>query len=70
MLSKPNCFNSYHSHLIDVAENDLLNRVVLENLTDNSAVTTTNYENLFRVWMASERQVRDHLLIPFDKNSV
>lgn len=55
---------SRETNLVDVAEDDLLDGVVLEHFTDDAAVATTNDEHLLRVRVASQGKVGDHLLVP------
>ena len=51
------------TNLIDVAEDDLFDRVVFENFTDDTTISAADDENLFRVWVACEREMGNHLLI-------
>jgi hypothetical protein len=51
-------------HLVDVAEDDLLDGRVLERLADDAAVAAANDEDLLRVRVAGHREVTDHLLVP------
>jgi hypothetical protein len=51
------------SYLIDVAEDGLLNALVLDDLTEDTTVTTTNHENLLGVGVRVEGKVSDHLLV-------
>ena len=52
------------SYLVNVAKNGLLDRLVLDNLTKNTTVTTTNNEDLLWVRVGVHGQVGDHLLVP------
>lgn len=54
--------------LIDIAEDDLLDGIVLEDLTDDSTIAATNNEDLLRVGVRSERDVRDHLLVAIKRS--
>jgi hypothetical protein len=54
---------SERTHLVNVAQGDLLDRLVLEHLTDNTAVTTTDDEDVDGVGVGGQGQVRDHLLV-------
>lgn len=49
--------------LVNVAENGLLDGVVLDNLTENTTVTTTDDEDLLGVGVGVHGQVSDHLLV-------
>lgn len=49
--------------LVNVAQNGLLNGVVLDNLTEDTTVTATNNENLLGVRVRVHGQVGDHLLV-------
>jgi hypothetical protein len=49
--------------LVNVAEGGLLDTVVLDNLTENTTVTTTNDKDLLGVRMGVEGEVSDHLLV-------
>ena len=50
--------------LIDVAEDDLLDRVMLQNFAHDAAVTATDDKDLLWVWVTCQRNVGDHLLVP------
>lgn len=49
--------------LVDVAENGLLNALVLDNLTENTTITTANNENVLRVGVGVHGKVGDHFLV-------
>ncbi len=49
--------------LVNVTEDGLLDGVVLDNLTENTTVTTADNENTLRVGVGSERNVGNHLLV-------
>jgi hypothetical protein len=49
--------------LVNVAEGGLLDTVVLDNLTENTTVTTANDKDLLGVGMGVEGEVSDHLLV-------
>lgn len=49
--------------LINVAKDGLLNTVVLDNLAENTAVTTTNDKNLLGVGVGVHGKVCNHLLV-------
>lgn len=51
------------TYLVDVAENGLLNTVVLDDLTENASITTANNQDLLWVWVGVHGQVGDHLLV-------
>ena len=52
------------SDLVDVAQDDFLDRVMLQDLPDDAAIAASDDQNFFRVWVTREREVCDHLLIP------
>ena len=49
--------------LVDIAENGLLDGRVLDDLTEDTTVTTTDDKNLLRVGVGVKGQVGDHLLV-------
>jgi hypothetical protein len=49
--------------LVNVAENGLLDTVVLDDLTEDTAVTTADNENLLGVGVGVHGKVSDHLLV-------
>jgi hypothetical protein len=49
--------------LVNIAENGLLDAVVLDNLTEDTAVTTTDDQDLLRVGVSIHGKVSDHLLV-------
>lgn len=49
--------------LVDVAEGSLLNTVVLDNLTEDTTVTTADDKNLLGVGVGVEGEVGNHLLV-------
>jgi len=49
--------------LVNVAQGGLLNTVVLDDLTQNTSITTTNDQDLLGVWVRVHCQVGDHLLV-------
>lgn len=51
------------AHLVNVAEDGLLDGVVLDDLTEDTAVTATNNKNLLGVGVRVHGQVSDHLLV-------
>ena len=53
----------WQAHLINVAENSLLNALVLDDLAQHSSVTTANDQDLLWVWVGEHGQVGDHLLV-------
>jgi len=52
------------AHLVNVAKRDSLNGLVLEDFTNDTTVSTSDYKDILRVGVRCERQMRDHLLIP------
>lgn len=58
------------SHLVNVAQDDLLDSVVLQDLADNTTIAASDDEHLSRVGMACEREMCDHLLIAIASRSV
>lgn len=51
------------NYLVNVAEDGLLDTVMFNNLAKNTAITTTNDENLFGVGMRVHGEVGNHLLV-------
>lgn len=51
------------AYLIDVAKDGLLNTLVLDDLTEDTSITTTDDEDLLWVWVRVHGQVGDHLLV-------
>lgn len=51
------------ANLVDIAENSLLNALVLDDLAQNTSITTTNDQDLLRVWVGEHGQVGNHLLV-------
>jgi hypothetical protein len=49
--------------LVNVAEDGLLDAVVLDDLTENTTVTTTDDENVLGVGVGVHGEVGDHLLV-------
>jgi hypothetical protein len=50
--------------LVNVAKGDLLDRLVLEGLTDDTTVTATDDKDLLGVGVRVDGEVGDHLLVP------
>ena len=50
-------------YLIDVAKNGLLDTLVLDNLSEDTAVTTANDQDLLGVGVGHHAEVGDHLLV-------
>ena len=50
-------------YLVNVAEDGLLDGLVLDDLTEDTAVTATNDEDLLRVGVGVHGEVGDHLLV-------
>lgn len=50
-------------HLVNVAKSSLFDTVVLDNLAENTTVSTTNDKNLLRVGVGVHGEVGDHLLV-------
>lgn len=51
------------TYLVDITEYDMFHHIVLQDLTHNTAIATTYDENLLRVWVTGEREMRNHLLV-------
>lgn len=51
------------THLVNVAEDSLLDAIVLDNLAEHASVTTTNDQDLLRVGMRIHGEMCDHLLV-------
>jgi hypothetical protein len=50
-------------YLVNVTENSTLNTLVLNNLANNSAISSTNDQDLLWVWVGVHGQMSDHLLV-------
>jgi hypothetical protein len=50
--------------LINVAQDGLLDGLVLDNLTEDTTISTTNDQNLLGVGVRVHGQVSNHLLVP------
>lgn len=55
------------SDLVDVAQDNFLNRVVLQDLPDDAAIAASDDEHFFWVGVAREREMGDQLLIPISE---
>lgn len=49
--------------LVDIAEGDSLDRLVLEDLSNDTSVSSSNNKDFLGVGVGVERQVGDHLLV-------
>ena len=50
-------------YFVDVAENSLLNALMLDDLTEDTAVAATNNKNLLGVGVGVHCKMGDHLLV-------
>jgi hypothetical protein len=50
-------------YLINVAQDRLLNAVVLDDLAQDTSITAADNEDLLGVWVREHGQVSDHLLV-------
>lgn len=55
------------SDLVNVAQDNFLNRVVLQDLPDDAAIAASDDEHFFWVGVAREREMGDQLLIPISE---
>ena len=62
--SQGHLYRSDATNLIDVAQHDLLDRLVLEDFAYDTAIAAANDEHLLGIWVARQRDMRDHLLVP------
>jgi hypothetical protein len=51
------------AHLVNVDQGDFLDRLVLQSLSDDTSVTTTNDKDSLGVRVRCDRDVSDHLLV-------
>ena len=51
------------TNLIDIAEDNLLNSIVFESLTDDTTVTSTNDQNLLGIRVTGQGDVCNHFLV-------
>lgn len=52
-----------HNYFVNVAENSLLDALMLDNLAQNTAVSAANDKHFFGVRVRVHRQMGDHLLV-------
>ena len=52
------------THLVDIAENDLLDGIVLQAVTHDTAVSTADDQHLLGVGVTRQGKMGDHLLVP------
>jgi hypothetical protein len=50
-------------YLVDVAEDDVVDGIVFEHFTDDTAVATAYDQDVLWVWMARKRKMGNDLLI-------
>ena len=55
------------TYFVDIAENNLLDGVVFEDLAHNSSISSSDDKNFLWVWVARKREMGDHLLVPEKK---
>jgi hypothetical protein len=53
------------SDLVNVAQDNFLDRVVLQDLSDDATISASDDEHFFGVGVGREREMGDQLLIPF-----
>jgi len=58
------CRREGDTNLVDIAQDDLFDCVVLEDFADDAAIASTNDEDFFRVRVACQWEMCDHLLVP------
>ena len=51
------------TNLVNVTQHGLLNTIVLDDLSQDTSITTTDNENLLWLWVRVHGQVSDHLLV-------
>jgi hypothetical protein len=51
-------------YLIDIAKDDVFDRLVLEHFADNATIATTNHQNLLGIRMTGKGDMCYHFLIP------
>jgi len=51
------------AYLVNVAEDGLLDALVLDNLTEDTSITAANDQNLLWVWVGVHGEMGDHLLV-------
>jgi hypothetical protein len=52
------------AHLVNVDQGDFLDRLVLQSLSNDTSITTTDDKNSLGVRVRSDGDVSDHLLVP------
>jgi hypothetical protein len=51
------------THFIDIAQNHLFHALMLKYFTYNTTISTSNYQDIFWIRVAREREMRDHFLV-------
>jgi hypothetical protein len=51
------------THLVDVAENGLLDTLVLDDLTEDTSITSADDQDLLGIGVGVHGEVSDHLLV-------
>ncbi len=54
------------THFVDIAQNHLFHTLMLKYFAYNAAISTSNYQDIFWIRVAREREMRDHFLVAED----
>lgn len=58
------CGDGRISDLVNVAQDDFLDLVVLQDLPNDATITASDDQDFFRIRVTREREMCDHFLIP------
>lgn len=51
------------THFVDIAQNHLFHTPMLKYFAHNTTIATSNHQDIFRIRMAREGEMRDHFLV-------
>jgi hypothetical protein len=54
---------SEEMHFVDIAQHHLFYTLMLKYFAHNTSISTSNYQNVFWIRVARERNMRDHFLV-------
>lgn len=50
-------------HFIDIAQHHLFYTLMLKYFAHDTAIPSSNYQDIFWIWVARERYMRNHFLV-------
>ncbi len=50
-------------HFVDIAQHHFLYTLMLKYFPNNTTISTSNYQDIFWIRVAREREMRDHFLV-------